>query len=1129
MATKTWVWTGTTSLFVNDANLTGTMNVNKGTTPSDFNPAQVVSVRFEIDILGQTFSDDTWSTTRDYRIATASTGSIGAAVNGADQGPLQNTTDQADITDNSPNTGLSIAQWNAMEVYGGDLDTEDIWATYFVNMMADGGLLFLQGATAVTITITYNIPELITHATDARIGTFTDHTTDATIFEFDRPRNTTYYGPTAFATKAHKIEVQGGKIWMVGVESGGEPDTIRLWEGEGGPGIGIWVVHDFTHGSGTSMVIRDVALAAIGNRIHIVYAHHNYGGGGAMRLYHIYWDTVAKAFTDNGVFGTGESHPTSSVSLGMNCDLVATADGELVAGSAIYTYLNFGPDNRYRKRLFVYRSVGESFSGVTNYLYDTIWGENTTFKPSGFSQFHPAGDDVYITHWYQSRFDSSAVEHDRYALDRFTNASVWYLTGGAGGYSPIHSTYENGRMYRQTNRQGLEELGGLISAAVGGDDLIFDESRTLLGVEANPKHWYTFIDHYGEAGIYFYTDDDQNGKIYLWNGIDAYNLAEDFPYPHTNEPDSFYISDRIVDRQFVAWDSSPSAPWVWVGVDIGTWFRAHTTDAVIAASGDGQVYHKTDALLVRGPYGDPMRENAEKWVVSSGAKYYTALMRQPVIAIFESTDPLDSGVVITEWFTPSSNSTKLMDWDFIEVSGTLHFIIMQHTGQRFEVHYSTYVISTDTWVHNGSFQNASINDDFLGPGSVAIRERADGDLIALYNFKNNNTYYSINTGAGFPTGTALGLSVVDVSIAVDNNDTHFVLRNGFAVEHWRLSPTDVLGARQTATPMLDFQDVSGIAHPLVANGVMYLATTETSNIYVAEAATGSDAPTWTKTLVTTRDTDRIWFVYGLNGVPTFIYVEDITFKIFKTHLEAGSWVEIDTGYVLDIDDLGFSNAISLDTVDSNNMFNGRWERRLTIDNGNTKADWMYWPLRVNLNPTVFHTTDAVLIVQTSQTINVGTIAETDTLLHIGVDQTIPIGTLAETDSLIPAEVLGGIFDVTTLAEIDTPLAISGTKTAAVGTIPELESLLPISTGRAFSVNTLGEVETLILIGHDVDASTDILLTIDLAEDVTLDQVQAAIGLGIVGRAGRGAEGRTEGSSSDHAEKIYHPDRRIVRK
>ncbi len=1162
MATKTWVWTGTTSLFSNGANLTGTMNVNKGTTPSDFAADQVVSVRFEIAIAGSSFSDDTWNADRDYRIATAATGSIGAAVNGTNQTLLGNTTDSTDLTDNSPNTGLTVANWEAMEVYGGDLDTENLWAVYVVNMMTDSALLWLNGpAGAVTITITYNLPVLITHATDARVGTFVDHTTDAILFEFDRPEATQPYA-TGLWSQGTKTIVHDGVVWMVGVGTGSEPDTVRLWEGVGGAGIGNWVLHEFTHGSGTSMLIRDVVIAAIGDLIHIVYLHHNYGGGGAIRLYHIYWDTVTKDFTDNGVFGTGESSTTSTVSNAATCDLMATADGELVATSNMYVYTSFGPDNRYRQRMFVYRSTNESFTGVTAYLYHTHWGADIFNKSSPFPvRIEPGGNDVYLGSLHLSRFDSAEVEHGRYSGLPDESASVWYETGGAEASG--NRLYHDGRLYRAYQRNNIEDvIAGLISAPTGTDVLVFDDSRMILGPqENNPKYENVFVDHYGHVGIFIYTDDDQNGLIYLWNGIDAFNLAEDFPFTHTTEPHNYYIANEIVDRQFSAWAYNASGDWTWVGVDIGTWFVAHTTDAVLSDGGDGQVYHTTDAILVRGPYGLPYIDNGQNgdmWsLVASGSKFYTVLLDGPTVVIFESDHPLEPGLVITEWEVLPSTDAWVRSLDFIEVSGVLHFLLMVNDNQRWEAHHSEYNISTDTWTHNGSFHNASPNNDYLAHGHVAISVRADGDLMAFYLFDINNYYYSINTGTGFPTGTSMSFSSGSrTAVAVDNNDTHFIARQGTTLHHWRLSPTDVLGTRQQVATMLEAGgEINGIVHSLVYSNVMYVATASWSGafaehqfLYVADAATGSDAPSWTKTQVTTKEIagsgGRLfcWFVYGLNGVPTFIYAEQITWKIYKTHLDAGSWIEVDTGLVLDVadgeifladgdDTLNFGARYALDTVDSDNHFTGWYQRRLRVD-GTDLADNMWRQFEVNLNPTVFHTTDAVLIVPASQTVAVGTLAETDALQPIGVPLIKAIGTLAETDDMVAiSPVTGGdqSIAVSALAETDTPLPVAKPVIQAVGTLAEVDAPQPIAAQHVITVSPLAETETLIPIGITLSGDTDIIVQVTLTDDITPGVVQPAIGLGIVGRAGGGTGGRTGGSSSDHAQKIYHPDRRIVRK
>jgi len=990
---ETWVWTGTSTISRTDTNLVGTINVNKGTTPTDFAADKVLSVRIQVAITGSGFADDSWSTTRDYRVSTAITGSIGAKVNGTDQGPLTNTTDSTDLTDSSPNTGLTIADWEGMEVYGGDLDTEDIWAIYFVNMMADGGQLRITGSSQVTITITYSVPVEITHITDARIGFFQAHTTDAVLFEFDRPEDTNLGHITS--TRGHRTVVLNDVIWMVGLESGGEPDTIRLWEGVGGPAVGNWVLHEFTHSTGTSMAIRDIAMAEVLGIIHIVYLHHNYGGGGTIRLYHIEFDPATGNFTDNGGFGTGETHPTFSVSAGALCDLVATDDDELVATSKMYVFLSFGGSTAYRVRFFTYRSDNQSFSGVPANLHDLAWGPNSFNKPSvSIAALFPSGNDVYVKRDFsKARFNSAEVESSRFG-EWELNTSVWYTRIGGNINNWDFWLHHQGRIYRAFYDAGGAGHVGLGSAKEGEVPLIFDDSRLLT--ETNQAIILTpFTDHYGHVGVYFYLDTTDDGVVFIWNGVDAFNSFT-IEYTSTDQPSPWFIASTLVERRLSVWKYNSSAQWIDLGITIPTWFIAHTTDAVLLdASGDAQVYHTTDAILVRGAYGKSYGSPAGGGRVSakSGSNYYTAFSSGPKIFIFEATDINTPGIFLTEW-DEMSVGDRSNAWDFIAVSGVLHFIIhvWDQGLTRHEVHHSEYNIGSDTWTHNGSFHNTA-TDDHTGSKDVAINVRADGDIIAIYGFSTPTLdwFFSINTGAGFGIGTAFTdgphSGFGEASIAIDNNDVHFILREFLDIEHWHLSPTDVLGAQQTVTFVLEnFSDhFPGSVHPLVHNGVMYVASVDNNSVnallelYVTDAATGSDAPTWTETLVTTKRMagsahSLCWFFFGLGGRPTFVYVEQATWKIYKTHLDAGSWIEVDTGLVLDTvaadinenttpDSLqtAAESAYSVDTIDADNFFVGWWKRNRDIEEGNLESDAMWWPVRVNLNPTVFHTTDAVLL------------------------------------------------------------------------------------------------------------------------------------------------------------------------
>ncbi len=1005
----TWIWTGANNLFSSDANLVGTMTVNKGTTPTDFAADKVLSVRIEVAITGSGISDDTWDTTRDYRIATAPTGSIGAAINGTDQVGLQNETDATDLTDSSPNTGLTIGDWEAMEVYGGDLDTEDIWAIYQANMMADGGLLQITGATQITITITYSVPVLITHTTDARIGTFVAHTMDAVLLEFDRPTDTNQSQGVGMKS----VVDDTGKLWLLGTESGdNEPDIFRLWEGVGGPGIGNWVLHEFIALVDPNRAIHDMAITFVNGIIHILWIKVDWNTSIWWTwIMHLEFDPATNTFTDNGdMYRDGDSG-TFSASDDSYVDVDKTSDDEMVVFAKLQKFDNASGDGAaFSAQWKLVRSASQVFVGETihHYATDFLGAQGFQYKlaliANGTDVYAMRGVDTFEDRVY-SHFDQSMNEGPRLSLDRLS-PSIWYkqqaLLGIDDEDPEEHEKFlvTNGRLYKVWGDSLDHTFAAVQSAAVGNDELVFDDD---VMIDINYRfHWvHLFKDHYGRPGIWGILE-DRNGvsvdswtAAWLWNGIDEYILVDETDHGATLANNGFFVlaAQETIERTIPVWYTGAPGDWLWYGTELTTWYIAHTTDAVIVNSGKQQVYHTTDAVLVRGAWGR-VTNSRQPHISESGSKFYFVFeaASRETLNIFESVNREDTGKWIASWspadISGANGDERIRYWDYVEVSGVLHFIVKLWDTGRSEMRHLEYNIGTDTWTDNGTWQTSSTT--VLQFASVGVNVRADGDIIAVYFMEDvDQWYYSINTGSGFPAGTAISGTTTygnyQVRLAIDNNDTHIVFTfSGQPVRHWRLSPLDSLSSEQTGPSLVGNSSFwnSG-QHGLVTNGIMYFPFVEDVGAvsfepYVLEAATGGDTPTWSLTNVTAKDVEGrgsfAWFFIMPDGEPAWIFVETDTEDIYKILFDGTSWNVINTGYnltdLVDLQDVGdFHSGVDLaitgsygpDDIDAaTKHYVGWWSREREAVRGEGVADFMWWPLNVNMNPTVFHKMDAHL-------------------------------------------------------------------------------------------------------------------------------------------------------------------------
>lgn len=153
----TWVRSNTNRIAVNGVNLTGTLNLDNGTAPGDFDPAGVTSVLVSIQVdgtaAGEANDQFTMSTAEGWSLSTP--GGT-AAASGYDTGTVTNllmtASNTASGTDSSPSTGLTTGNWESATVVAGG--TNVAYATYVQNMKGDNAELDIDIGDA-TVTITY--------------------------------------------------------------------------------------------------------------------------------------------------------------------------------------------------------------------------------------------------------------------------------------------------------------------------------------------------------------------------------------------------------------------------------------------------------------------------------------------------------------------------------------------------------------------------------------------------------------------------------------------------------------------------------------------------------------------------------------------------------------------------------------------------------------------------------------------------------------------------------------------------------------------------------------------------------------------------------------------------------------
>ena len=153
----TWVRNGTgTAPSSTDADLTANYALDNATAPGDFDPDGVNSVRFQYDIIGASFTDDSWTDLHAVRLVESGIGTTAASIDQANDASLGNETSSTDGTDSSIPTGWLVSAWESCDVR---VIAASAYATYTTEMMPDGGTLDMAN---LVVTIDYT-PDTSNH------------------------------------------------------------------------------------------------------------------------------------------------------------------------------------------------------------------------------------------------------------------------------------------------------------------------------------------------------------------------------------------------------------------------------------------------------------------------------------------------------------------------------------------------------------------------------------------------------------------------------------------------------------------------------------------------------------------------------------------------------------------------------------------------------------------------------------------------------------------------------------------------------------------------------------------------------------------------------------------------------
>jgi hypothetical protein len=1056
------------------------------------------------------------------RIVNGATILAAATAGGNFQTVAANVTNTADETAGPTpfayvNTTADKATWN-----GASVELEQVFTA---TMMADGCRIRVDWV-EFTGEFTPSVQTFdVVHTTDIGVGLFLEHTTDLLVSEFSAPTATGSGGSLSRGTKL-AIDSQG-QVWMVGISS---PLTIRLWQG-GTSGPGLWQLHEFAHGSG---IVRDVAMAIIEDRIHVVYSYHS---GSTQRQAHIVWDSTAESWTNNGAFGPSESHSDSTVSIRNSIGIAATSDGELVAISYLHNYVSFAGSSAYRLRARLIRSTSEVFPTSSGVLYREFYGDNIFDPPGniGHSRLYAAGEHVVVetTNASYAFFTSSSTLTADFPTpeDGHSLPALPVVRGPAP--NNLRQPFAHGdRHYWLVNNDpfSYEATVGYISAATDGvNELLFDDGKIIedySDLGTNHRGQTLLVDEKGRIGaaIYMATGTGTKGRLILSNGIGWFTYDFDCS---VGSPGEIYRSQQIAGRAYNAWHHSPSAAWTYVGTTIPYWQEAHTTDLVV--SNKPVAIHTTDLVVSSGIWGFPYRRDSDQnprqvWFEHDGSHYIVTSAAQAgsfdsifSLYIFRADDSRNPGSLLATLrigdLPTTSQVSRLKAWDVVHVDGVLHFLLAGWISTRAEFHHSEYDIDTDTWTHNGAFHNgtalAHSSDD-----AVALAVRGNGDLVALFHLDNDlgsptqgGFHYALNTGTGFGSGVLIvspswTTTNTAASMAIDGNDVHF-MNHTIGGNHVHLDGSNTLGPLQgtfTGSSTLRLAGVARIypsSKPMVYNGRMYWPgfIQNSTQLGVVHAETGLDEPTWTQDTVTSNvSTFYVGFLAGLNGIPTLIYLKAGSWKIWKASLQGGSWVEQDTGQYLPVDEhdkeptnlTSNRNAWYLSTIDANNYVTIWWLRTRTTADLDTPGGVRWYPWRFNLNPLVIHTTD-VITVEGSQVV----VHTTDVLAMVTVEHT-------HTTDVVAAE-LGG------------PVAIEHTTDVRATARPQI-----VHTTDVYAVLLLNHTTDIVIAPKAHEISATVLLNFEMT--VTLEQGNkpAATGLGVP-------------RQGVQAPRIYNPKRKMVKR
>ena len=154
----TWVRSGTgTYPSATDLDVLGTMELDNGTAPADFDAGAVNSVRiqYDMEVVSGTFTaPEDHLVLRGVELNLNGVGTVMATVNGTDTA-ITTSNISTDETDSSPGLGFTGAQWETAELNPIDIAAVRAWSSYRKDKGADGVTIAVASSPNVTVTIDY--------------------------------------------------------------------------------------------------------------------------------------------------------------------------------------------------------------------------------------------------------------------------------------------------------------------------------------------------------------------------------------------------------------------------------------------------------------------------------------------------------------------------------------------------------------------------------------------------------------------------------------------------------------------------------------------------------------------------------------------------------------------------------------------------------------------------------------------------------------------------------------------------------------------------------------------------------------------------------------------------------------